>query len=198
MTNQSLLDKYIGKVLSGKGFKLLFPELSNNLIKLTNLRENHNGFQFIKGINIDNINFDPTDDCKPGGIYFTEISKLCMWLKYNGQCMKYCRKVILMDDSKVYIERDKFKADKMILEDRIDISDLNEWVWLDKDYCLKAVNQYDNVLKYIKDPIEAIKLAVYKKWYILCHTKNLSKGFPLIAPLLDSCKTEYIIYSLTY
>jgi hypothetical protein len=59
-----------GKVLPGKEFNKL--NKGKQLIKLTNIEENHNGFQFNTGLNIDTVPFNPSGDCKPGGIYFCE------------------------------------------------------------------------------------------------------------------------------
>ena len=39
--------------------------------KITNKEENHNGFQYKDGLNIDTIEFDPNGSCRPGGLYYT-------------------------------------------------------------------------------------------------------------------------------
>jgi hypothetical protein len=41
-------------------------------VKLTSETENHNGFQFQTGLNVDHIKFNPMEECSPGGIYFTD------------------------------------------------------------------------------------------------------------------------------
>ena len=63
--------------------------------------------------------------------------------------MKYCRTVTLPKDCRVYIEENKFKADKFILGKRVKIKDLP--YWSDNDYCLNAVRNNVKSLKYIRD-----------------------------------------------
>src|SRR5579871_2934235 len=84
-------------------------------VKLTNERENHNGFQFRDGLNVDSLQFNPHGECRPGGIYFCLETELPRWLHYNEKTMVYCREVTIPNHAKVYDEGDKFKADRLIL-----------------------------------------------------------------------------------
>jgi len=161
MTHQQLLKTYVGKVISGEEFKRLFPQLVNNLYKLTAYNENHNGLQFKTGINVDRVEFNPNDECLPGGIYFIEENEIYKWLAYKGKFMHYCRKVVLLDDSKIYIERNKFKADKIKLEERVKIVDMD--IWNNENCCLKAVNHDGTNISIIKKPTEAVQLAAVKQ-----------------------------------
>ena len=43
-------------------------------VKLTNRDENHNNFQYKTGLNVD-VNPMDWNECVPGGLYFTQISK---------------------------------------------------------------------------------------------------------------------------
>ena len=87
-------------------------------IKLTTESENHNGFQFKTGENRDTIPFYPHDSCTKGGLYFCKKTDAYQWLFYGSKGMHYFRPVTLPDDARVYIERDKLKADKFILGER--------------------------------------------------------------------------------
>ena len=107
--------------MTGKEFCTYFPNLSKKLVKLTNIRECHHGFQFETGLNVDTIPFNPTGECEPGGIYFTDIGNMPEWLEYGNKQMKYCRTVTLPPDCRVYVEENKFKADKIILGERVEI-----------------------------------------------------------------------------
>jgi hypothetical protein len=135
--------KHLKQVLTGKKLNELFPK--TRFIKLTNIVENHNGFRFKTGLNIDDKKFNPNKECGPGGIYFTDIDNLPYWTCYGHRYteMKYCRVVTLLPRSKVYIEDRKLKADRLILSERIEISDLP--MWLDEDYCLKSVRVSSSV-----------------------------------------------------
>src|SRR5579872_2215212 len=112
-----------GEVLDGKQFNEIFCDWS--LVKLTNSTEVHNNFQFKDGLNNDTITFYPKGRCKEGGIYFIEKKNQHKWIHYSNKIgfMMYVRKVIIPDDAKVYIENDKYKADKIILGPRKLIND---------------------------------------------------------------------------
>lgn len=60
-------------------------------LKLTNSIENHNGFQYQTGLNIDTVPFNPLGKCCAGGIYFCSLDKLPMWINYNKSDMVYAR-----------------------------------------------------------------------------------------------------------
>ena len=96
--------------ISGVEFKSKYP--TTRFYKLTNETENHNGFQFNDGINIDTVSFNPTGKCSAGGIYFTERDNIGRWISYIN--VSYIREIEIIDDSMVYIEEYKFKADKLI------------------------------------------------------------------------------------
>jgi hypothetical protein len=127
-------------VYDGKEFNRLTQGIV--FVKLTNLDENHNGFQFRTGLNVDDIKFDPSGSCKAGGLYFCEWKKVGQWIEYgNKQCM-YWRKVTIPDDTQVYIEPDKFKADKFVLSDR-------QKIWDNEEICTMAVSYDGNYLCHI-------------------------------------------------
>jgi hypothetical protein len=162
-------------LLSGKEFKEKYGD--KVLIKLTNKDENHNWFQFKTGLNIDTIRFNPTESCKAGGIYFSEVCFLPLWLEYNKIKTMWCRKVTIPHDAQVYVEEFKFKADKIILAEKVLIGELN--IWRNEKYCMEALNikyhwsdinypqiQYlKNILKYIPETVtwyEKICLEIVK------------------------------------
>jgi hypothetical protein len=146
----------IGSVLSGEEFN----KINNRklFVKLTNYNENHNGFQFDSGLNVDTVPFNPEGECLPGGIYFCELKKMIHWLDYDDQPMVYYRYVLIPEDSRVYIENDKFKADKLILTKRRLISDI-----LTEKMYIEAAGNDGMVLQYIKKQTEAICLTAVKQ-----------------------------------
>jgi hypothetical protein len=134
-------------LLSGTEFNKRYP--STRFVKLTTESENHNGFQFKTGRNVDTVEFDPTGECKKGGIYFCEIDKIARWVHYSDKlCVNY-REVIIESDAQVYIERDKFKADKIILLEKMEI-------WSDEKICKIIVSQDPSKWKFIKNQIKEI------------------------------------------
>ena len=120
MASKFCIINQIGITLSGSEFNRIYKDTI--FLKLTNETENHNGFQFMDGLNIDSVSFDPTGECKPGGIYFTKECEAWRWLNYNSKVMIYMRIVTIPNDANVYIEDMKFKADKIILESKQRIS----------------------------------------------------------------------------
>ena len=112
------------QLLTGRQFDQQFQ--GKIFVKLTNQSENHHGFQFQTGLNIDTIPFNPQGDCQPGGIYFCSIEQLPRWLYYNSEVgqMFYARFVTIPDQARVWIESNQFKADHLILGERQWIGDL--------------------------------------------------------------------------
>ncbi len=137
----------LNKVLSGAEFNRLFGH--KQFFKLTIQTEKHNGFQFTTGLNIDDIPFNPTEECKPGGLYFCDLDCLHIWINYSGETCVYYRTVIIPDDAKVYIERQKYKADKFILSERKEI-------WTDEKMCELIVSKRGETLSFVKNQTERI------------------------------------------
>ena len=145
-------------------------------VKLTNELENHNGYQFQTGLNVDSIPFDPSGECSPGGIYFCLWEKMPMWLDYDTKPMVYVRLVRIPDDAWICIGADKFKADRLILGDRQKIGDLEEWK--DPFYCLEAMKENGNALKWVAKQtaevcLEAVKQDADSLRYVLEQTPEI-------------------------
>ena len=145
----------IHQLLTGAIFNQQY--LNKKFVKLTNQLENHNGYQFQTGLNIDSIPFNPQGKCNPGGIYFCLFEDLQLWLNYIDQEMFYIRLVTIPDDALVWTEQNKFKADRLILSDRLEIGDLE--IWKDPAYCLTAVKYDGFSLRFIKQQTPEICLA---------------------------------------
>ena len=167
------------QLLDGKTFNDCYRE--KQLIKLTNKLENHNGYQFQTGLNIDSNEFNPSGECQRGGIYFCLWEKLSMWLNYSRSPMFYARLVTIPDDAKVWIEKDKFKTDRLILGDRVKIGDLT--VWNDSSYCLEACKFDGLVLQYIKNQTpEMCLISVRQNFSALQYVLEPNPGI-----VFDSC-----------
>jgi hypothetical protein len=149
----------MSQLLSGSEFNKAYP--TTVFVKLTNETELHNGFQFTTGLNIDTQKFNPIGECSAGGLYFCEYDKFPMWIEYNGTiCVNY-REVKIPDDAQVYIETNKFKADKFILSEGREI-------WNDEKLCVHALEKDPYTLSYIKNQTDELCLiAVTGKGYTL-------------------------------
>lgn len=128
--------------LSGKNFNEMFPNIK--LLKLTNNEENHNGFQFKDGLNIDNVPFNPSNYSSLGGLYFVEECYAHHWIHYGDmvkmKTMVNIRTVTIPDDARVYIEYDRLKADKIILGPKTEIN---------KEIYMKALKKIGTHLQYV-------------------------------------------------
>ena len=159
LVSQQTIIQMLHTVLSGNDFNQKYKE--NKLVKLTNDWENHNGYQFQTGLNIDSIPFNPEGQCQAGGIYFCSLGKIPMWLNYADRPMIYVRWVTIPDDGLIWVEEDKFKADRLILSERRKIVDLEEWE--DPVFCLEAVKQDGYALKYVKQQTDKVCLESVKQ-----------------------------------
>jgi len=82
--------------------------------KILNKEECHNGLQYKFGLNIDILEFNPSGDCEPGGIYFSK-EDIFAFFGYGP----WIRKVTLPEDAQIYEnpgKPKKWKADKVILD----------------------------------------------------------------------------------
>lgn len=183
------MEKYqIYDILSGKQFNAINRNLYGDnenyiLIKLTNEKENHNGFQFKDGLNVDSIKFYPHELCRPGGIYFIFTKNARKWISYGDKTMTFYRQVIIPDDSKVYIENGKFKTDKLFLNQRQNILNLN----------FNFIKHNPKLLKYIKHQTEEICIeAIRKNWRVFPYIKNKTDNVCLEAVKQNGAIIEYI------
>ena len=149
----------LNTILTGLEFNQQYG--GKKFVKLTNRVENHNGYQFQTGLNVDSIPFNPKGQCRPGGIYFCLLEKIHLWLNYDIKSMIYARLVTIPDDARIYIETDKFKADRLILGERQKIGDLEQWK--DPLYCLEAVREDGHALKFVVKQTEAVCLEAVKQ-----------------------------------
>lgn len=126
-----VIETYTGQTLSGRDFNALIG--SEPMIKFTTDTENHNGFQLKTGLNIDTKPFYNKGSCSRGGIYFTSLYNFHLWSNYGSkQCVQF-RYVTVPDDAKVYIERSKFKADRIVLSDPQPFNSVSQ-LWTDPRY----------------------------------------------------------------
>lgn len=192
------IDIFIGTEMTGNEFNQRFDHL--NFVKLTNEKENHYGFQFNDGLNVDHNSFDPSGSCQKGGIYFTTYDNAYMWA-YCNDIMMYVRKVIIPNDARVYIEDKKCKVDKIFLcpkdyvEKKIyvdciklyyDMTDhdyIPSQLFRDRDIYMKIIeydcNMFAFVPTFLKDRdmcMEAVR-----------HNGNMLKYVPTILKDRDMC-----------
>lgn len=148
-----------------KFYKFLYDDLT------------HNDFQYKLGVNNDTSPFYPEKNCSRGGLYFCEESNRDLF------CRNYGRKKVALieipDDVQVYIENDKFKADKIIINEITHFDDVDDEFWISMlrknglilqfikyqtdEMCRIAVKQHSGALQYVKKQTnELCRLAIQK------------------------------------
>jgi hypothetical protein len=141
----------------GKDFKATYGE---EFYKMLNYNGKHKGFQYQEGLNIDTVPFNPSGSCQKGGLYFTLLEHIPLFLNYGYTVAK----IEIPDDALIYVDPEgcKFKADRFIVTKQYYISDWN--MWSNGDYCLAAVSQYGDALKYVKKQTPEICLAAVSQY----------------------------------
>jgi len=98
---------YCGKTLSGKQINELFAWNKTFFFKFVKRSKQHYGYTYKLGLNIDSLQFNPSSFCSPGGLYFADKSNIYTYKDF-GDDIAIIR---LLNDSNVYIEESKYKAD---------------------------------------------------------------------------------------
>ena len=156
-------------MISGTQFNELYK--GESLVKLTNGQRIHNGFEFKEGLNVDTIDFNPIDQCSPGGFYFCKYEDFGKWIYYREVKMDYMWDVKIPDDAKVVILDNKIKCNKFILSD-------SRIIWNNEQLCLDVVKQNGYALRWIKKRtrdicIEAMKQDGYALQFIEHQTNDI-------------------------
>ena len=157
------------------------------LYKFLNNDLKHFDFTYKVGLNIDTEQFNPTDKCSKGGLYFCEESKCYFY------CSAYGTKMALIeipDDARVYVEKHKFKTDRLIIKEITDFCDNDDSYWLDilpnnyaalefiknqtEELCMTTIKQYSPcALRYAKNQTDKMcKLAVNMNPFMLRYVKE--------------------------
>ena len=107
-------------------------ENSGLYFKITNYNENHNGFQYVDGLNIlcEEFNDDPNKSCCAGGLYFTNAENIFKFLDYGI----YLREIILPTENPdfrmIKDKDDKWRANMIVLGKRYDLSNVETFQYL--------------------------------------------------------------------
>ena len=163
--NHSKMQHCIYTEISGKLFNKLNGE--TKIFKILNEDLYHNGFKYEIGLNIDFIDFNPTNESEAGGLYFCEERFICYYINLGIKIAI----VGIPDDARVYVESKKFKADKIILSNIILLKDFDKFA--DPVFCTLAVQQNGLALQYVlKQTEELCKLAVQRNGLALKFVKE--------------------------
>ena len=99
------------KVLSGKEFNAHCVQNGLKLYKALHSNMTHYKFRYQIGLNCLRDHFNPYGECEPGGLYFADQHHIFRWLNTGS----HLATVTIPDDAQVCFQKDKYKADKMII-----------------------------------------------------------------------------------
>lgn len=134
---------------------------------LTNKKECHRGFQYKTGLNEDYLEFNPTGECEPGGLYFVHQSQVYhVWI--HVYTFTWIREVNLPENEQIWCEGWKYKAKRLILGERVAVTDdnIHEFMgvdWSNEEECMAAVQRNGTSLRYVKDKTHAICMAAVRQ-----------------------------------
>jgi hypothetical protein len=208
MVINTLLIIKMSIILSGIEFNNTYP--NEKFFKLTNEEENHNGFQFKTGLNIDTNVFDPNIDCG-NGIYFCHLNYISTWFSYrHGKEIVYIREVSIPENATVveYTVLKKFKTDYIILGEPQLIVNIPSLTFRileiypkqirfltnqTDELCLIAVKRNSSALEFVKNQTDELCLiAIKSNPLVLKYVKNQTDEMCLIAVKSNALALKYV------
>lgn len=155
-----------GKQINDTSYNEIFHKCLNDTM-------NHNHYVYNIGLNTDTVDFNPHGKCSGGGLYVTNRQNIHKFLHYGPMIGN----IIIPDDARCYLEEDRFKCDKLILEftEQIKEHDIFRYMTNDIDYCIQMVKTNSCLIKYIDKHIlennviiciEAVKKCGFSIQYI--------------------------------
>lgn len=185
-----ILELTMVKTRSGTDTSLrisLHPEV---YFKVTNELENHNGYQYRDGLNELDGEFNSEGSCVPGGLYFTNADNIKKFFNYG--C--YIRIVRIPTDAQMIQDPDKnlvkFRADKIVLGDRYDITDFRVINVLSKNfkkkYCKKKCKN-STICDYCINNIGFLMKMMYATNEILKKNEIVIKIFEVADKFIGNC-----------
>jgi len=133
-------------MLPGTTFKELFGFFT--FYKILQENELEKNQLLVTGLN--DISLTQKNGYVDGGIVFNIQDNLFKGLINHTNIYKYIREVEIPDDALVFIDYNSFKADKLILKERSNISDSE--IWNDINYCKEVLLLDHRYISFIKNP----------------------------------------------
>jgi hypothetical protein len=152
----------------------------------------HHGFTYHEGLNVDPLPFEPSGECKPGGLYYTDLEHIPRWYRIEWPLIA---DVTLPDGARVYAEPDgtKWKADRLVLSNIRPLSEmlatLNEWTLYQmlnqngemlrhvlkqtRAVCLAAVESHPQALQFVHDQTDDLCMtAIHQDWSAIQYARR--------------------------
>lgn len=160
-----------------ENFEMFFKVLNSTL--------RHNNFSYQLGLNIDSKLFNDKE-CQ-NGLHFSSLEHLPLWLKY-GDKLAF---ISIPVDSRVIHFKNKSKADKIFINEIINLEDWK--MWENEEFCMRAIEDYWWALEYIKNQTEEMCIkAVKKDGYVLKYVQNQTETVVLEGMKQNGIALKYV------
>lgn len=165
-------------------------------------------YQYELGLNSNVLSFDSTGKYVKGGLYFCDGSKCHLFWQSYGKKLAI---VEIPNDAQVYVEKDKFKSDKLIITNIVNFFDVADDFWINilqhnglafeyikdqsEEICKYAIQKNQWLLEYVQDQFlteELCKLAVQENGIILQLVKNQTYDICNLAVQHNGMALKYV------
>ena len=191
--------------LTGKEFN---DQYKRRFLKVMYDDHIHYDFEYKLGLNIDTKPFNPFGECSEGGLYFCDKTTLHLfWQNYDTTIAI----VTIPDDARVYVERNKFKSDKLVIIEFLNFADISDSFWLEllfdkkqsaalqyvenqtNDICVKAITQDASAIQFVRNQTEDLCMfAVQKNGMVIKYIRNPTTSISYHAVKQNSEALKYI------
>src|SRR6185437_3267995 len=166
--------KEFNEIKKGETFYKFFPET-----------ENHFGFKFKTGSNIDTKKFDVETACS-NGLFFTDLENAPNW--YTSR--PHYRIVTIPDDARVSFESNKYKADRIVLSEKLTYNQSNELTQV-LAFCLSTHPPFHP--EYIDNMPEDLKLKMLMRYpEAICKLKEQTPEICLATVKQNGAALQYV------
>ena len=100
--------------------------------KLTVKDENHHGFVYQDGLNVDTVPFDKTGSCCAGGLYFSDTENIMRF--FDGD-MRWIREITIPKGENDFVKDPsnnppKWRSHSVVCGPRKDLNKVSTWKWM--------------------------------------------------------------------
>ena len=209
--NKNLFSRMFKEII-GSNFNKIYK--NTKFYRFMNDNLTHYGFTYKIGLNKDVYPFNPSGECEIGGLYFCDESTCYLFCTHYGNKVAF---IEIPDDARVYIEENKFKADKIIITDIVDFENMPDSLWINiapkcgimlkyvdplsdlltESICAAAVNHYGLALEFVPNKFKSINvctLAVQQNGLSLQFVPPdlINKEICILATKQYGCALKYV------
>ena len=152
--------------------------------KLTVEDENHHGFVYVDGLNVDTVAFDKTGSCCAGGLYFSDSENITRFLENH----RWIREITIPEGENDFVKDPsnnppKWRSHSVICGSRKDLNEVSTWEWMGSEGIVinyddalrnSASNDRLEIVKYLLS-LENVKFSQYAYDYALRYSAKYDR-----------------------